>query len=100
MQGVYHQAKELHRVLSINHNATLHLFQYLPAPDPADDDAVFIIMPAYSASMLPPQYILYQTEQWGHYSLDPLTPIWANQRGNTSRQTTLDAFEVSCHSVL
>ena len=95
MKGVYHQSKELERVLSLKHNVTLFTFQHLPDPDPANDDALYIIMPAFSASMLPPQYILYQTEQWGHWTLDPYSATWANQRGNQTRQITLDAFEVS-----
>ena len=94
MKGVYHQSKELERVLRQTHHVVLSNFQQLPDPLPADDDALYIIMPAFSASMLPPHYILYQTEQWGHPTLDPNSATWANQRGNKTRQTTLDAFEV------
>ena len=76
------------------YEVSLSTFQHLPDPHPAEDDALYIIMPAFSASMFPPNYILYQTEQWGHWSLDPNNAIWPNQKENASRQSTLDAFEV------
>ena len=94
-KGVYHQGRELERVLGVKHNVVLCTFQHLPNPDPANDTALYIIMPAFATNMLPPNYILYQTEQWGHETLSPHSAIWANQRGNETQQTTLDAFEVN-----
>ncbi|CAL5224030.1 g6650 [Coccomyxa viridis] len=91
--GVYHQSKELERALGSKYAVSLYTFQHLPDPDPADDDALYIIMPAFSASSFPPHYILYQTEQWGHQTLDPHNAVWPNKRGNQTRQFTLDAFE-------
>lgn len=63
-QGVFHQGKELERVLSTRYRVTLLCFEKLP--DPAWEDAMdslYIIMPGFSAAVLPPSYILYQTEQ-------------------------------------
>ena len=34
--------------------------------------------------------------QWGHHSLHPYSATWANQRGNSTRRITLDAFQVRC----
>ena len=93
-KGVYHQSKELERVLRLKHDVALSTFQHLPDPDPVDDDALYIVMPAFSASVFPPHYILYQTEQWGHLTLEPHSAVWPNKRENKTRQTTLDAFEV------
>ena len=95
MQGVYHQCKEVQRALQMKYDTTLQLFQKFPATDPANDDALYIIMAAHTLEELPPHYILYQTEQWGHFALQPYNAVWANQRGNASRQTTLEAFEVA-----
>ena len=95
VKGVYHQSKELERVLAVTHNVVLSNFPQLPDPHPAHDNALYIIMPAFSASTLPPHYILYQTEQWGHPTLQPHSATWANKQGNSTRQITLDAFEVS-----
>ena len=64
MQGVYHQGKELERVLSTKYKVALLCFSTLP--DPVWEDAmnsIYIIMPGFSAGVLPPNYILYQTEQ-------------------------------------
>ena len=64
MQGVYHQGKALERVLSTKYRVTLLCFSSLP--DPVWEDAMeslYIIMPGFSASVAPPNYILYQTEQ-------------------------------------
>ena len=32
--------------------------------------------------------------QWGHHSLDPYSATWANQRGSSTHQITLDALQV------
>ena len=64
MQGVFHQGKELERVLSREYRVTLLCFSNLP--DPVWEDAMnslYIIMPGFSAGVAPPNYILYQTEQ-------------------------------------
>ena len=64
VQGVFHQGKELERVLSTEYRVTLLCFSNLP--DPVWEDAMnslYIIMPGFSAGVAPPNYILYQTEQ-------------------------------------
>ena len=64
VQGVFHQGKELERVLSTEYRVTLLCFSNLPDPvweDPMN--SLYIIMPGFSAGVAPPNYILYQTEQ-------------------------------------
>ena len=64
VQGVYHQGKELERVLSTRYKVALLCFENLPDPVWEDAmDSLYIIMPGFSAAVLPPNYILYQTEQ-------------------------------------
>lgn len=82
-------------MLGKKHNVTSEIFQHLPPTDPAYDSALYIIAPAHSLRVLTPTYILYQTEQWGHHTLEPYNAVWANQRSNVTHQTTLEAFKVS-----
>ena len=64
VQGVFHQGKELERVLSTEYRVTLLCFSNLPDPVWEDAmDSLYIIMPGFSAGVAPPNYILYQTEQ-------------------------------------
>ena len=95
-QGVYHQSKELARILSKKYAVTLKLFDDFPMSDPEFDDELYIIIPAHSASAgtLPPNYVLYQTEQLSHYALEKGKMVWANRRGNETLRDFHEAFKV------
>lgn len=64
LQGVYHQVKELERVLSPHYRVKIMLSEYMfPHTDPADDEALYILMTPHLCVDLPPHYIIWQTEQ-------------------------------------
>lgn len=91
-QGVYRQCKEVQRVLSVKYDVTLEVFKEFPATIHANSGALYILIAAHNIGELPPHYIIYQTEQWGHERLQPYKAVWGNQSGNSSSQTTLEAF--------
>jgi hypothetical protein len=93
---VYHQVKELQRVLVPHYNVRIMLSEYMfPHTDPADDDALYILMTPHLCVELPPHYIIWQTEQWGHSMLKEGNKRWANQRNARELQDFIEVFEVS-----
>ena len=95
MQGVYHQCKEIERVLAPHYRVRLTLHEYMfPHTDPADDGALYILMTPHLCVDLPPHYIIWQTEQWGHYMLQTGNRRWANQRNLPDLLDFVEVFEV------
>lgn len=99
MQGVYHQCKEIERVLAPHYRVRLTLHEYMfPHTDPADDRALYILMTPHLCVDLPPHYIIWQTEQWGHYMLQVGNRRWANQRNKPDLLDYVEVFEVKFSS--
>ena len=102
-QGVYHQARELQRVLEPHYSVALTLWGLAyNATDPALDGSLYIMMTPHLAADFPPHYILWQTEQWGTHALRLNKPGWPKARSG-ARTDFLGAFEARalfflCHS--
>lgn len=95
-QGVYHQCKEIQRVLAPHYRVRLTLHEYMfPHTDPKDDRALYILMTPHLCVDLPPHYIIWQTEQWGHRMLQVGNRQWANQRNEKEMLDFVEVFEVS-----
>ncbi|CAL8471410.1 g10952 [Coccomyxa elongata] len=93
-KGVYHQCKEIERVLAPHYRVRLTLHDYMfPHTDPADDGALYILMTPHLCVDLPPHYIIWQTEQWGHYMLQVGNRRWANQRNEPDLLDFVEVFE-------
>jgi hypothetical protein len=90
---VYHQARELQRVLRPHYSVTLTLWGLgYNATDPALDASLYIMMTPHLATDFPPHYILWQTEQWGTDALRLNRPRWPKGRSG-ARTDFVGAFE-------
>ena len=93
---MYHQCKELQRVLQWDGQYRVRL-EYrgdFPPADTTDDKALHIFLPAHEVRAFPPHYILYQTEQTTHPCLNHTNPFWPPSRNGSRKQTMGEAFEV------
>ncbi|KAK9832609.1 hypothetical protein WJX81_003413 [Elliptochloris bilobata] len=88
-RGIYHQAREVARVLRPHYKVTGNDWQ---APDEALHGALFIILAAHLMPRFPPHYVVYQTEQWGHQVLAEGNRAWGPPHNGTQRVDCAEVF--------